>query len=214
MEGVVTAFGRTKAQMLHDAGAAPGYMEGFGMCMLTAEEIEERKLQMAMSVAPAWPVVAESGQPFTWAYGARELLAERKRVWEIETLRMKVEKPINVDHWGVPIGFQESFIDSHEARRTFMDKVQLYKETLWRRNVVKKSLDRFPFKNGTTDRAMLEWCATIKNSHTVATAVFPVILQSLLELQALCEELKPETLALARRCSSHEELEHSMLWAQ
>ena len=189
-------------------------MEGFGMCMLTAEEIEERKLQMAMSVAPAWPVVAEIFHCFTWAYGARELLAERKRVREIETLRMKVEKPLDVDGWGVPMGFQESFIDSPEARRTFMDKVQLYRETLWRRDVVKKSLDRFPFKKGTTDMAMREWCATIKNSYTIATLAFPGIMERLLEMQALCEELKPETLALARRCSSHEELEHSMLWAQ
>jgi hypothetical protein len=191
-------------------------IEAFGVCMLTAEEIEERKLQMAMSVAPAWPVAAESVQPFTWAYGARELLAERKRVREIENLRLKVENPFDCNNglWGVPMFFQESFMDSHEARLRFMDNVQLYMETLWRRDVVRKTLDRFPFKNGTTDRVMLEWCETIKNSQKTAKSMFPGIMEKVLEMQALCEELKPETLALARRCSSHEELDRSMLWMQ
>jgi hypothetical protein len=193
-------------------------MDGFGVCMLTTEEIEERKLQMAMSVAPAWPVVAESVQPFTFPYGARELLAERKRVREIENLRVKVEKPFDCNNvqsiWGVPMSFQESFIDSHEARLRFMDKAELYRETLWRRDVVKRTLDRFPLKNGTADRAMLEWCETIKNSHNTAKAIFPGIMERLLEMQALCEELKPETLELARRCSSQEELYRSMIMMQ
>ena len=34
---------------------------------------------------------------------------------------------------------------------------------------------------------------------------------NLLEMQALCSELKPETLVLVKHCSSHEELDHSMM---
>ena len=35
----------------------------------------------------------------------------------------------------------------------------------------------------------------------------------LLEMQALCAELKPETLALVKLCSSPEEIENSMIWS-
>ena len=191
-------------------------MQGFGVCTLTKEEIEERKLQMAMSVAPAWPVVAESVQAFTWAYGAREMIAERKRVREIEKLRVQVEKPFDSETvWGVPMSFQESFIDSHEARLTFMEKVKAYSETLWRRKVVQKTLDKFPFtSHGSGARAMLEWCETVKGPQNMAKAMLCTLMDRLLEMQALGEELRPETLALARRCSSHEELDRSMLWMQ
>ena len=63
-------------------------MSLFRMSPLTEEETQ-LKLKIAMSLAPPW---SEEGgvQPFTWSYGPRELIVERKKLAEIMVLWGKV----------------------------------------------------------------------------------------------------------------------------
>ena len=176
----------------------------------------ELKLQMAMKLAPAWPV--ETGvQPFTWPYGPRELIAERKRVAEIMTLRVKVEKPLDWNGHptitGYPLSFQDAFVPNDNTRIWLMLEINSFQD--WRSLVVKQRLDTFPVgPSGTAERRAKresDWCAEMNVYYGWIKGFLAQTSNNLLEMQALCSELKPETLALVKRCSSYEELDRSMM---
>jgi hypothetical protein len=187
-------------------------MNGF---VLTATD-REAKLQLALALAPAWPAEPRV-QPFTWPYGPRELIAERKKVCEIMALRAQVEKPLdwnrNPTITGYPLSFQHAFVEDDNDRVWLMDEIKDFRD--WRREVVKERLDSFPVgPNGTAERKAkreLEYCEAMKQVYGWTKGFLAQTNDKLLEMQALCSELKPETLALVKRCSSHEELDCSML---
>ena len=189
-------------------------MNTFGVSPLTEEEMQ-CKLQMAMRLAPPWPVVAV--QPFTWPHGPRELIAERDRVAKIMALRAKVEKP--VDHngsptkTGYPMSFQDAFMQDNTTREWMMLEIEDFRD--WRSLIVKELLHTFPVgPSGTAEiraRRERDWCVSMNFQFNFAEAVLQQTRNILLEMQALCSELKPETLELVKRCSSHAELDRSML---
>jgi hypothetical protein len=187
-------------------------MSGF---YLTEEE-REAKLQLALALAPAWPAETRV-QPFTWPYGPRELIAERKKVCEIMALRAQVEKPVdwnrNPTKTGYPLSFQDAFVEDDDIRIYLMLEIKNFRD--WRREVVKERLDSFPVgPNGTAERKAkreFEYCEAMKQVYGWTNGFLAQTYDKLLEMQALCSELKPETLALVKRCSSHEELDRSML---
>jgi hypothetical protein len=176
----------------------------------------ELKLQMAMKLAPAWP--DETGvQPFTWPYGPRELIAERKKVCEIMVLRAKVEKPVdhggNPTKTGYPLSFQDAFVPNDNTRTSLMLEINSFQD--WRSLVVKQRLDTFPVgPSGTAERRAKresDWCAEMNVYYGWIKGFLGQTSNNLLEMQALCSELKPETLALVKRCSNYEELDRSMM---
>lgn len=189
-------------------------MNGVGVSPLSEDEMQ-CKLQMALHLAPAWPVVAV--QPFTWPYGPRELIAERKRILEIMALRVKVEKPVdwngNPTMTGYPMSFQDAFMQDQHAREWMMEEIENFRD--WRSLTVKQHLHTFPVgPSGTAElraKRHADWGASMSVAYGWTEAFLQQTRNNLLEMQALCSELKPETLALVRRCSSHAELDRSML---
>ena len=174
------------------------------------------KLQYVLKIAPAWPV-QKGVQPFTWPYGPRELIAERKRILEIMALKVKVEKPVDWNHNNTKTGyymtFQDSFVQDDNAREWLMLDFEASRD--WRTLVLKEHLHTFPVGPcGTAElRAKREsdWCASMNIYFGFIKGFLAKTSNNLLEMQALCSELKPETLALVKRCSSYEELDRSML---
>lgn len=204
--------------------------------------MHDYKLQMALGLAPAWPA-GPSVQPFTWPYGPRELIAERQRVREILLLRAKVEKPAgywncNLTKTGYELSFQETFVQDDHARVTLMKQIESSRD--WRSEIVKERLDTFPVlpvsPNPTTAfptgrhpgsyvclqmkaeaehaQASAEWCVSINATYGWTLGFLQQTSDNLLGMQALCSELKPETLGLVRRCDTPEELDRSMLMMQ
>ena len=204
--------------------------------------MHDYKLQMAMGLAPAWPAGPDV-QPFTWPYGPRELIAERKRVREILALRAKVEKAVdwdcNLTKTGYQLSFQETFVQDDFARVTLMKQIESSRD--WRSEIVKERLDTFPVlpvipnpnvcpamtgRHPGSDvclqmkaeaehaQASAAWCVSINATYGWTLGLLQQTSDNLLEMQALCSELKPETLGLVRRCGTPEELDRSMLMMQ
>ena len=59
--------------------------------------------------------------------------------------------------------------------------------------------------------AVTKWAASVAPYYKVAQSAMEQHVERLLLMQALCEELKPETRELVSRCVSFEELDRSML---
>jgi hypothetical protein len=185
------------------------------MSMIFESDEMHLKLKMVMTIAPAWPV--QKVHPFTWPYGPRELIAERKRVLEIMALRAKIERP--VDHngkptqTGYPMSFKDAFIEDDYARSWMMLEIQNFRD--WRSVTVKEHLHTFPVgPSGTAElraKRQADWCASMNVCYGWTQRFLNQTNDNLLEMHALCAELKPETLALVKRCSSYEELDRSML---
>ena len=175
-----------------------------------ADEVERNfKVLVAMD-SVEWPQkllpTRDDGiQPFHWNYGARELVAEMKRVSQILSLRAKLEKPTDLkDYLAFPMSFQEAFIDSDAMRIELIDRLHTFFNSHWKRDVVSLILERSP-------HVTKAWSEAIQGPYKHATSIFVMNHENLLLMQALHEELKPETRDLVRRCTSHKQIERSML---
>jgi len=106
------------------------------------------------AVAPAWPVREESVVPFVWAYGARELIVERKSVGKIVALRAAVECVKIGDcnrNFGsqfhfldVPMSFHEAFVSWDEQRARVVRRVHMHYDLDRKNNVVALRTADFP----------------------------------------------------------------------
>jgi hypothetical protein len=201
--------------------------------MLAANQENERqfKLRLAMLAVPAWPAREESVQLFAWAYGARALIAERNRVGEIRALwvamgnnDMPDRTPSNEAYQAqfawmcFPLSFHEAFVASDEQRALLMHRLHTLYDLHWHGPVVAMHLEGFPntcpgsFRNEAHfDAAVTKWAAGVAPYYKIAQSTLEQHLERLLLMQALFEELKPETRELVARCVSFEELDRSML---
>jgi hypothetical protein len=177
-----------------------------------ADEVERNlKLLVAMD-SVEWPEkilpTRDDGiQAFSWNYGARELVAEMKRVSQILVLRAKLEKPSDLkDYLSFPMSFQETFIDSNAKRIALIDRLHVSFNLNWKRDVVSLTLQNS--QQGVNGKG---WSESIQASYKHAVSIFVMNHENLLLMQALYEELKPETQDLIRRCTSHKQIERSML---
>jgi hypothetical protein len=175
-----------------------------------ADEVERNfKLMVAMD-SVEWPEkilpTRDDGiQAFSWNYGARELVAEMKRVSQILVLRAKLEKPCDrKDYLSFPMSLQEAFIDSDAKRIELIDRLHIYFNSNWKRDVVSTILER-------SQQGTKGWTEAIQASYKHAVSIFVMNHENLLLMQALHEELKPETQDLIRRCTNHKQIERSML---
>jgi hypothetical protein len=194
--------------------------------LLAENEERERqfRLQLAMQVAPPWPLREDSVVPFAWPYSTGHLIVERKRVCEILALRAKVENVTIGDaasafNLGVPIAFHEVFVCSHDQRRILTERVYKYYDTYWKPSMVSMHLQSFPetthFRNERAlQSALSNWSVRVSSGYDTAAHVMTRHIETLLQMQALCEKLTPETRELVSRCSSYEELDRSMLTMQ
>jgi len=185
-------------------------------------------LQQALVCVPDLPAREKNMQSFAWPHGARELIAERKRVSEILALRAKVEcEKLDSNGkvcltWngflGMPISFHEAFVESNAERVRLMERLHMLYDFQWKNDIVALHLQSFPEANDARGSWSLEsrraqWGAQVGQSHyyNLAKAKLAEHRESLLQMQALCEELKPETRELVRRCTHFEQLDLSMV---
>ena len=200
-----------------------------------AQDMErEIKLQAALESAPALAAREAKVKAFAWPHGARELIAERKRVREIIVLRAKVERVYGVDHkgdhldvllggfLGMPVSFHEAFVGSDMERVTLMDRLHKLYDSQWRSDIVSMNLPSFPeaAKAGTIDmhargpsleQRRAEWAKGMKHYYAVAERNLAEYRDSLVLMQALTEELQPETRQLISRCNNFEMLDRCMI---
>ena len=196
-----------------------------------AQDMErEIKLQAALESAPALAAREAKVKVFVWPHGARELIAERKRVREIIVLRAKVERVYAVDHkgdyldifWGgflgMPVSFHEAFVHSDIARRDLMHRLDVMYCSKWKSDIVAMHLPSFPDDASTGHRHLetleqrrAKWVEGMKSYYAMAPRMLAEHQESLLLMQALCDELKSETRELVTRCTNYEELDQSMV---
>ena len=158
-----------------------------------------------MSGSDGWPVklMCSDYPEYAWPYGARALIAERARVEKVLNLSVGMSHGLclggTIDNvvFKVPIGFHEGFVRNDTERITLTDRVRTYHNFNWHRDV--RARPSINYSDGGT---------------TLADKHYAKLIDNLLEMQALTEELKPETLALVATCTSAHELQQAMLNAR
>ena len=161
---------------------------------------EIRWNQCIMNTSDGWPVKRMSGDylAFAFPYGARALMAEREKVQKVLGLTMQMNHGWfpggnNEPVFKVPLSFQEGFVRNDTERITLMDRVRTYHNFNWKRDVSGK-----PNMNHG------------EGGFTQSDGRYATLINTLLELQALTEELKPETLMLMSNCAGEHELQHRL----
>jgi hypothetical protein len=198
-----------------------------------ADDMERQiKLQAALECAPALPVREPKVKAFAWVYGASELIAERKRVCEILALRAKVERVQPAEQhpfhclFGMPVSFHEAFVGSDMERRSLMDRLHKLYDSQWQSDIVAVHLQSFPEvvpvlsaafgrpgarPGESLEQRRAQWVDSMKHYYLCAAARLDEHRDSLLLMQSVCAELKPETRELLTRCTHFEQLDVSML---
>ena len=155
-----------------------------------------------MSVSHVWPVklMCSDYPEYPWPYGTRALIEERERVMKILEISHLMSygwaygpQPVVFQ---VPLNFHEGFVRNDTDRITLTDRVRMYHNFNWKRDVSGTRINEF------------------SEGSTPAERHYKRLIDNLLELQALSEELKPETLALVARCTNAHELQQAMLNAR
>ena len=104
-------------------------------------------------------------------------------------------------------------MEDNSASTYLMRDVRYFRN--WREVLVKEHLDKFPDgPSGTAERKAqreLQYCDVMKLYYGWIEGFLRQTNNNLLEMEALCSELRPETLALVKRCRNYEELDRSML---
>jgi len=207
--------------------------------MLAENKERERqwRLQHLQQHTPPWPVRNNSHQFFAFPYSANELGADRQRVRQIMDVRMRLEGAPHYKHLGEPLAFQDAFIYTHDQRRTLMCRVLERYDNHLQNALVAMHVDNFPWPATPTpgtpgfhsdmnvrarlqqeadvrfDNAVTAWKSAVASSYPSAKSFMYEHLEHLLQMQVLCEALKPETRELVTRCADFEELDRSMLMA-
>ena len=159
---------------------------------------------MSTSTSHIWPVklMCSDYPTYPWPYGARALIAEREKVEKVFVMRLQM---INGWHssgqynnlFTVPLTFKEAFVRNDTERITLTDRIRTYHNFNWKRDVtVQQNMN------------------TINGGLTDSDRQYAMLIDNLLEMQALTEELKPETLELVHARQNPHELQQAMLNAR
>lgn len=97
----------------------------------------------------------------------------------------------------VPLSFHEGFVYNDTERITLTDRIRTYHNFNWKRDATSNPGINQP-----------------DGGITPSDRRYAKLIDDLLEMQALTEELKPETLALVSACVSAHELQQAMLNAR
>ena len=161
---------------------------------------------MSSSTSHIWPVklMCSDYPTYPWPYGARALIAEREKVEKVFVMRAQMINGWRF-HWDceplftVPLTLKEAFVRNDTERITLTDRIRTYHNFNWKRDV---SASKRPNVNRG------ECGFTASDRH------YAMLIDNLLEMQALTEELKPETLELVHACQNTYELQQAMLNAR
>lgn len=156
-----------------------------------------------MSACHDWPTKLMSSEypAYAWPYGARALMAEREKVQKVLELSRQMNGGWAYGGFGpqhtffqVPLSFREGFVRNDTERITLTNRVRRYHNFNWKRDMSANP----NMNNG-------DQGSTQSDRH------YARLIDTLLELQALTEELKPETLVLVSNCVGEHELQQAML---
>ena len=156
-----------------------------------------------MSACHDWPTKLMSSEypAYAWPYGARALMAEREKVQKVLELSRQMNYGSTIGPqtiiFQVPLNFHEGFVRNDTERITLTDRVRTYHNFNWKHDMSAKP-----------DRNHGDCSVTQSDRH------YAKHIDALLELQALTEELKPETLVLMSNCAGGHELQQAMLNAR
>ena len=157
-----------------------------------------------MSGSDGWPVklMCSHYSGYPWPYGARVLIAEREKVAKVLELSARMNYGFHLGGnqepvFKVPLSFHEGFVSNDNERLKLIDRVRTYHNFNWKQEVFHRPSINSP-DGGIT-----------KSEQHYAT-----LINNLLELQALTEELKIETLALVATCCTAHYLQQAMLNAR
>jgi len=157
---------------------------------------------MSATDGAVWTVqeLSAEGPGFTWPHGTRALIAERKRVQEMQVLQRQIAQGAfyNRTDPGIfkcPLSYEEAFVGSDMARIGLMDRLRMHYNSDWKCDA--KDVQReFFFRKREADK------------------LFEKRIEDLMLLQALTGELMPETLELVGRCTDFAQVMRCMLDAK
>jgi len=165
-----------------------------------ANEVEkEEKMRSAME-GFTWPEKTlptrdEQVQPFVWLYGAHKLIAENKLVREI--LDVGEALPL----WGETWSFHDNFVESDAMRVELLDRLYMLFNARAKRHAADHVLG-----TGHVGR----FNERMRTMYAMYEPMLSTAEDKLLLMQALYEELKPETQKLIKLCTTKKQLQRSM----
>jgi hypothetical protein len=175
-----------------------------------------------MDATDEWPAQVLSGDDaaFPWPHGAAALIAERKRVQDIEGLRSTAEygyrrggaHDLRPNLFTFPMSLHEALVRSDTERIAMQDRVRGHYNDGWKQEATAEGTPRLAhaMSSGQLDHFKQQF-RFMKN---YAREIFAKRIDDATFLQALTAELKPETLELAERCTGTAELLRRMLDAK
>lgn len=160
--------------------------------------------------------VLSEGTNYNWPWGTRALIAERKRVQDIQVLQGLFEYGLYVNHtdpgiFKCPLSFEEAFVSSDTQRIALMNRLRFYYNINWERDATERARRGHHGNICSTEELFKQQFCAMKRE---ADKLFKKHIEDLLLLQALTEELMPETRELIKHCTSFEELLRCMLDAK
>jgi hypothetical protein len=164
-----------------------------------------------------WTVHATTGgDGYNWPYGIRALIAERKRVQEIECLRHgfvygHLVHPTVPNIFKFPLSYEEAFVRSDAERIAMMDRLCVYCNFNWKRDAMARV---GPRPGVTPEFQKHHFEQHFRPLKMEADTLFNKRIEDVLLLQALTEELMPETRDLIKRCVDFQQLKRCMLYAK
>jgi len=175
---------------------------------------------MTATDGDVWTVqeLSAEGLVYNWPYGTRALIAERKRVKEIQSLQFLFGygqmNPCTHEHiFTCPLSFEEAFVTSDTQRIALMDRLRTYYNFNWKRDATARVQPRPGF--GMPGLAGLQqFEEQLRSMKREADELFAKRIEDVLLLQGLTEELKPETRELVKRCTDFKQLLRCMLDAK
>ena len=155
-------------------------------------------------------VLSGAAGDYRWPHGTRALIEERKRVQEMQALCAVMAHGHFVDHKDVSIctfavSFEEAFVGSDADRIMLTDSLRTCYNVNWMGDATARVAQ---LTRNVGDEYLLQQCRAFKR---LADELFDKHVERVLLLQALTEELMPETRELVRRCTSFEDVLRCML---
>lgn len=175
-----------------------------------------------MEATDEWPEQALSGEDaaFPWPHGPAALIAERKRVQDIEGLRSTAEygyhrggaHDVRPNIFTFPMTLQQALVRSDTQRIAMQDSVRARYNVDWKREAIAEATPRLAYamSSGQVEHFKQQF----RFMRNYAREMFAKRIDDATFLQALTADLKAETLELAERCTGSADLLRRMLDAK
>lgn len=169
-------------------------------------------------IAKALPSLDPSLQSYAWPYGPGALIDERAKIAKILEVAHSIRIPQlewpgiatyysdkGIGLLGMVIKPEEVFVDSDELRNILVDRVHHYFNIDWKMEVLAITSNPNDGMHAVKRQSLRVLHYQLTEEHLYNTV------NKIDMLRSLYEGLKPETVDLIRRCTSHAELKRSMV---